>query len=368
MKTNLESKRQTLSVQLNQRMKSLAGQERELLCEIIQTIQEVYRHKVHLELGYTNLFNYLVEEIGYSNGSAYRRIEAARLVTEIPEMLEEIKSGDLKLTQVSLVQQAAREKSKTSSLPVTTQDKLEIIKQITQKNREQSQQRVAAFFDLPIKEQTKSVVQADESVRIELTIPKDLFDEMKQVQALISHAVPTPDWVNYIRYVTQAVLKQKTSVRAPKNDKAGVSEVGRIAVNTKADDQIFHGGNSPEVKKPTKAKKFDSVNSTLKTSTNELSAPEFSTVENHRATAPPAKPFSARQRKLLLKSTSGCQFRNPTTGKHCGSRWFLQIDHKHSRWAGGQSTLDNGQVLCGHHNRLKYAKEAGLKLSVIQSP
>lgn len=110
MKTNVPSKKYLSLTQLNQRMKSLAGQERELLCEIIQTIQEVHRRKAYLELGYANLFSYLVEEVGYSEGSAHRRIEAARLVTEIPEALAEIKSGDLKLTQVSLLQKAAREK------------------------------------------------------------------------------------------------------------------------------------------------------------------------------------------------------------------------------------------------------------------
>lgn len=338
MKTNLTSKKYLSVTQLDQRMKSLAGQERELLCEIIQTIQEIHRCKGYLELGFPNLFCYLVEGVGYSDGSAQRRIEAARLVTEVPKALEDIKSGDLKLTQVSLVQSAAREKAKTSVNPVTAKDKQEILKQITQKNFAQSQQQVAAYFDLPIKEHAKLKIQADESVRVEVTVSKELFEDMKRAQALISHAVPTADWESYLRYVTDLALKQKTKVRQLKSE-------------TVQRDKTQHNSKSAE-------------RSAIKPQEIQVdAASEISTVEICVSKPAAAKPFSTRQRKLLLSSSSGCQFRDPVTQKECRSRWFLQIDHKHSRWAGGLSDLTNAQVLCGQHNRHKYLKEAGIVCS-----
>lgn len=189
----LNSSRTARLTQLDQRIKSLAAQERELLCEIIEAIQEINRCKGYLELGYPSLFAYLHEGVGFSEGSAYRRIEAARLVTEIPETLTDIKSGGLKLTQVALVQQAAREKLKSSSLPVTTGEKQQILQKITQQTFRQSQQQVAAFFELPIKDQTKQTVQADDSVRLEITIPRQVFEEMKRAQALMSHSIPSKD-------------------------------------------------------------------------------------------------------------------------------------------------------------------------------
>lgn len=361
MKTNSKTEKQLSLSQLDQRMKSLAGQERELLCEVLQTIQEIHRRRMYLEFGFANLFSYLVDGVGYSDGSAQRRIEAARLITEIPETLAVLKSGELKLTQVSLIQQAAREKTKTSATPVTTQDKKEILKLISHKNFGQSQQQVAAYFDLPIKQQTKLKVQADESVRFEISVPKKLYEEMKQAQALISHAVPDPSWVAYLEYVTHAIIKQKTNVRTTKA--AGVKNVKKFETNLKT--EIAPGGEMG-------SKQISAINQTAPPNDPAAAIAKNSTVENRASVAistlalasegPPAtsteRPFSARQRKLLLKIENVCQFRDPMTLIQCGSRWFLQIDHKHSRWAGGPSTLENAQVLCGRHNRHKYAKEA----------
>lgn len=316
--------------QLDQRIKSLAGQERELLCLLIQHIQELHRRKGHLELGYPNLYSYLIEGVGYSKGSAHRRIEAARLVMEIPDALNDIKSGDLKLTQVALVQKAAREKTKNSLRAVTTQDKQAILKSISQHSFEHSQHQVAAFFDLPIKQQTNLKVQADESVRFEISIPKGLFEEMKQAQALISHAVPTSDWVAYMKYATELILKQKTKVRTLKASRfKSVQPEGATAVH-----EI---GVEPDTQQ------------------------QFPTVGNSVSLTNSAKAFTARQRKILLAATPTCQFRDPITDKTCDSRWFLQIDHKQSRWAGGKTTITNAQVLCAHHNRLKYRSEIGVR-------
>ncbi|HEY1080428.1 MAG TPA: hypothetical protein VGE46_10025, partial [Bdellovibrio sp.] len=72
--------------------------------------------------------------------------------------------------------------------------------------------------------------------------------------------------------------------------------------------------------------------------------------------------FSARTKKVILKQQQFCQHKDPQSGKECGSRSFLQIDHKQSRWADGDNILQNAQVLCAQHNNLKYRKEAGIRL------
>lgn len=351
---NSKNQNQLTALQLDRQIKSLAGQERELLCQVIQTIQEIHRRRSYLDLGFANLYSYLTEGIGYSTGSAHRRIEAARLVTEIPEILAEIKSGDLKLTQVTLVQHAAREKTKISPNPVTTQDKQEILKQITHHNFEHSQQQVAAYFDLPIKDQTKLKIQADQSIRMELTIPTDLFEDMKKAQGLISHSVPSADWVSYLRYVTDQTLKQKTKVKRvgskiKKPKKSANRRPDKIDI-VAADVEISVTDTNP-------TGPFVNHSENLPKTTN-VASNEYSTVENQIPLADARKNFTPRQRKILLSATDRCQFQDPVTHKQCGSLWFLQIDHKQSKWAGGLNTLDNAQVLCAQHNRQKYEREA----------
>ncbi|WP_374080305.1 HNH endonuclease [Bdellovibrio bacteriovorus] len=294
--------------ELDQRIKSLVSKERELLHEILLTIKEIDQRKLYLEYGFANLFLYLVEGIGYSAGSAQRRIDAARLLGEVPSLGEKIQSGEVKLHQVSLIQKAARDVYKTTHKKVTAEEKQELLEQITSKNFQESQKEVASFFDLPVIETTTQVTQADESVRLSLTISKELADKIQQAQALLSHAISSNDIVDYLEYVTDRVIKQKTSVK---------------------------------VKADTNSR--DSVN------------------EQENAAIMEVKSFTARTKKILLNKDQCCQYKDPATGRQCLSRWFLQTDHKQSRWAEGKSVPENAQLLCAQHNRLKYRKESGLK-------
>ncbi|MEK2644831.1 HNH endonuclease [Bdellovibrio sp. BCCA] len=298
-------------MELDQRIKSLVGKERELLHEILLTIKEIDQRKLYLEFGFANLFLYLVDGVGYSAGSAQRRIDAARLLNEVPSLGEKIQSGEVKLHQVSLIQKAARDIYKTTHKKVTAEEKKEILEQITSKNFQESQKEIASFFDLPVVEVTTQTVQADESVRLSLTISKELAEKIQQAQALLSHALSSNDIVDYITYVTDRVIKQKTSVK-------------------------------------NRAEEGDA------SSTNNVYEPKITaTVE--------VKPFSPRTKKILINKDQCCQYKDPMTGRQCRSRWFLQTDHKQSRWAHGISTIENAQLLCAQHNRLKYRQEAGLK-------
>ncbi|WP_413613452.1 HNH endonuclease [Bdellovibrio sp. HCB-110] len=309
--------------ELDQRIKSLVSKERELLHEILLTIKEIDQRKLYLEYGFANLFLYLVEGIGYSAGSAQRRIDAARLLGEVPSLGEKIQSGEVKLHQVSLIQKAARDVFKTTHKKVTAEEKQELLEQITSKNFQESQKEVASFFDLPVIETTTQVTQADESVRLSLTISKELADKIQRAQALLSHAIPSNDIVDYLEYVTNRVIKQKTTVRI-KNDsnRHDIIEQENIAAEQK---------------------------------------PIICNTGQKNIAIAEVKPFTARTKKILINKDQCCQFRDPVTGRKCFSRWFLQTDHKQSRWAEGKNTLENAQLLCAQHNRLKYRQETGLK-------
>lgn len=56
--------------------------------------------------------------------------------------------------------------------------------------------------------------------------------------------------------------------------------------------------------------------------------------------------FSNSTKKVILNKQKCCQYIDPITKKQCQSTWFLQVDHKQSRWAGGGSKINNAQVLC----------------------
>lgn len=65
--------------------KRLVKEERSKTLEVIEHLQEVYRRRVHLSLGYASLHEFMVKELSYSDGAAARRISAMHLVDQIPE-------------------------------------------------------------------------------------------------------------------------------------------------------------------------------------------------------------------------------------------------------------------------------------------
>jgi len=308
---NLKSLNQS---QLDQRIKTLAQKERDPLHEVLLTIKEIDTRKTFLELGFGSLFDYLVQGVGYSEGSAQRRIDAARLLKEIPEIAEKIQSGQIKLNQISLVQKAAREVLKTQAVKVSAQDKIELLNKLDSKNHYESQKEVASFFDLPVIEQPKQKVQSDESIRVEFTLSKEAFEKLKLAQELLSHSVPTQDLAIFLEHICDKVIEQK----APSKNK-----------------QKTH---------PATITRKDSDATVAADLASSLSLPL------------PVK-------KKVLSIHTCCQYKSPITGKICGNKWFAQVDHKQPRWAKGQHEVSNLQRLCSQHNQLKYRQEANIVYS-----
>ena len=292
-------------------LKNLVKKEREVLHSILETIREIDSRRMYLEMGFSSLFDYLTIAVGYSNASAQRRIDAARLLAEIPQLGEKIQSGELKLNQISMVQKAARDVAKLKHQKVTSTEKAILLDTIASQTVQQTQKEIASFFDIPVAQFTTQKVQADESVRIELTLPKEVYEKLQRAQALLSSAVPTKDVVSFIEYVSDKIIKQRAS----------------------ADERI----NQKKETKP------------------------FSKKVARARVAIPAKTFSLPMWKRQAHTKqSCCQYKDPVTGKICGSQRFLQVDHKTSRWANGSNSTDNLQILCAGHNGLKYRLEAGI--------
>jgi len=82
-------------------LKDLVSRERQLLTEVLHHLREVEIRHLYLERGYSSLWAFATEELGYSESAAQRRIQAMRLLKEIPEVEEKIESGRLSLSVAS---------------------------------------------------------------------------------------------------------------------------------------------------------------------------------------------------------------------------------------------------------------------------
>ena len=91
--------------------------ERNSTLRVIAFVEEISFRHLHLKRGYSSLHQYFVKVLKYSDGCASRRINAMRLVQELPETRKSIENGSLNLTTASQIQLVI-EKKKSKNEPL----------------------------------------------------------------------------------------------------------------------------------------------------------------------------------------------------------------------------------------------------------
>lgn len=279
-------------------LKNLIIKERRLLHVILEHIYEVDTRRLYLERAYPSMYEYLVHELNYSGSAAMRRLEAARLLKAVPTMSEKIQDGSLNLSQIGELSKAIKEKERSSNMQISSLQKNELVAMISGKTNQATQRDLAQALDIQIKQHDRKRTQQDESVRLEVTVSKELYDKLIQCRDLASHQI----------------LKD--------SDSSSFAAIFEILANNYLKKQ----------------------NST--TNTQEK----------------PNKTLTPKTRLEVLNRDKCCQYKDPITGKKCDSTFLSQVDHKTSRWAGGNNSKTNLQILCAGHNQLKYRNESQLRL------
>ncbi|MNK01199.1 hypothetical protein D3C87_189940 [compost metagenome] len=319
---------------LDARLQALTKQEREILSEILLHIIEVDRRKLFLQMAYSNLFDYMTRHLGYSAGSAQRRIDAARLAQVVPEVTTKIEAGHVNLAQVSLIQKAHRQTRREDKPDISPSQKRELISDLVGKTFEQSQVLVAKTFNLEIKEAPRVQHQANESVRFEVSLSKEQWEKMERMRTLLSNSLPSGSWDQVLEYAADKVIQQKDKVLSSRRS-AAIFKTSRVKVNSKTRD-------------PKKA------------SSPRNGQSKVIDVDKAPATYPQRRHIPLITQRTIYKRDKSCSYKDPQTGKTCGSTWKLNIDHIQPVWAEGNNLESNLRILCASHNRDAYRKQAGL--------
>ena len=318
------------NLELDSKIKTLAQKERALLNEVLIHIYEADRRKLYLDFAYPSLFSYLTEGCGYSGSAAHRRIEAARLMVPVPEVAEKIKSGEISLAQISILQKAIRQKNKNQTNlteKVSTLQKRKLVRKLCSKSMAETQKIIAQELDIKIQENQKETHQKDESVRLELTFTKEQWGELLAARDLLSNVVNSSQWNQVFSYLAKKVIQKKKASQGQKE---------------RAHEQLQKSASNPE-----SAQDISTQGTPATTSAAEV-----------QSRAP--RPVPNGLKKKIFNRDQTCQYRDKNSGRVCGSRWNLEIDHIQPRWANGGNEEDNLRVLCQKHNQYIYRKQAGI--------
>src|SRR3954463_14785791 len=81
-------------------LSALVQQSNVLTGQVLAHLVELEERMLHLELGFSSLFSYCVETLGMSEGTAGRRVAAARVCRRFPEVFERVARGELRCVRL----------------------------------------------------------------------------------------------------------------------------------------------------------------------------------------------------------------------------------------------------------------------------
>ena len=288
------------------KVKDLQGSEREITAELIRYLHEIEERKSYLQAGYPSLFMYCNKELGYSEGAAFRRSEAAKALSSCPEIYEQLKSGAVTLCAISLV-----------SKVLTPENKLEVLAQISGKTKLQVQE-VAARLGAVKPTRKKSIV-----------VHKVLVPEAPIFDSKQPGTPPSP---------AKHEVTYSVSVELSQEEMKLYQEAKELVGPCSAKDVILRTLREFVSRRKRKVKPIKIVKPT---STGEVKTPKV------RSRFIPIEV----KREVREQCGGQCTFVG-INGNRCPARQGLQFDHVRPFALGGGNDAENLRLMCPAHNRL----------------
>ena len=167
--------------ELHQRTQSVAEKERLTTIELLWHLRENEKRMLYAQMGFRDLKEYCVKELKLSEGSAWRRISAMRLLQEIPDVQNKILCGDLNLTQISM----ARAHFKKVKASVVEKEKI-ILSLENQSTR--STEKILAENkpeDFPQKAEVIEKLLRGQKLEVTLILDQDLQSQITELEVLL---------------------------------------------------------------------------------------------------------------------------------------------------------------------------------------
>lgn len=302
--------------------KLLVQEERRIQVKFLLHLKEIESRRLFLDLGYSSLFDFVTKELGYSESSGYRRIQAMRLMKSVPEIEQKINNGSFSLTAAAQVQTFIKQEEKQNGR-ISKAAAEELIIMVENKSSRQIEKHLLSLKPAHSITSEKIRQLTETHTEIKLVVPEELKQKLDQLKLLLSHVNPEMSYQDLFSYLADKAIVQLN----PEYKKGAVKK--KLAKNQNANNES-------------------------------LPTPE---VENEKRT----RYISAHVRATIWKRANGCcSFVSPVTGKSCGSKFQLQLDHIHPFALGGKTKVENLRLLCAQHNRWQARKVFKTKFEEYQ--
>lgn len=275
-----------------------------LVAQLVAILVEIEDRRLHLNAACTSLFDFCTRRLGMSEGSAFRRINAARLARRFPSLVARIASGDVNLSTLVLLRDHLDEENVEELVDAMRgKTKREVAELLAM--RAPRPDVPATLRKLPAQNKPASVspvaerpfeALAEARYRLQLTASRELRDKLERARDLMMHSNPSGDLAVVVERAVDALLERLEKQRLGKTSRPTLAKADPTA------------GNSGAVRR-------------------------------------------AVRRKVFERDGEQCTFVD-SEGRRCAGRAFLELDHVISSALGGSDDAPNLRVRCAAHNRL----------------
>lgn len=196
--------------------KRLAQKEREITLEMLHHLKEIERRKLFSDLKYSSLFDYAVKELGYSGSAAYRRIESARLLKDVPSIERKVINGELTLSTLAQAGQLFRNEDITE-----IEKKKEILAEIENKSSRDCEKILMNFKTEPQLPSERAKRVTPQFTTVKFNFSDDTMKVFNEVKDHFSNKRFNNDQL--FQFIFQQVLKKKEVKSLPTSVSPGVN-------------------------------------------------------------------------------------------------------------------------------------------------
>jgi len=213
-------------------IEKLVRQERELLTAVLHHLREIERRRLFADLGFSSLFDYATKELAYSADQAARRIAAMRLIKDLPEVEEKLRSGALSLTNAAMAQNHFRRDKKTSSA-----DKRALLGKLENKSTREAEREIAALAPEPHAKPDSAKPISAETTEFRFSGPAHLEEKIAKLKGLLAHSNPGITMAELLEKLLDLGLQEwdpgrpANRERAPSRNKQGRLGAPQVAVS-----------------------------------------------------------------------------------------------------------------------------------------
>ena len=279
---------------------ALIGSQRELTARLVGHLAEIEERRLHLEAGFSSMFEFCIKKLRMSEGEAFRRINGARLSQRFPGVHSQLASGALNLSSLELLRSR-----------LTEENHAELLAAASGKSKRDVEAILAERF--PRSEVPSSIRQHIEPLsksrfRVAFTGSEELVAKLERCRDLMSHANPSRDLAVVVERALDLLLADLEKRRLARTKRQRPASAGFVDAGSVCTARSIHAAKGGRI-------------------------------------------TNAVRRRVFERDGLRCTFVS-ADGRRCEASALLELDHVEPKGFGGGNDVANLRVLCRAHNQL----------------